>query len=43
MRYYVNDMCKTVNVKGIYILCNVENRSVVGLDEKGYKFWNEIT
>lgn len=42
MKYYVNDMCKTVSVKGIYILCNAENRSVIGLDEKGFKFWEKI-
>lgn len=42
MKYFVNDMCRYQNIKGIYILCNAENRAVIGLDELGYKLWQKI-
>lgn len=42
MIYYTNDLCKLVEVKGISILCNTENTTVIGLDKAGLSFWQQI-
>lgn len=42
MIYYTNDLCRLVEVKGISILCNTENTTVIGLDKAGLSFWQKI-
>jgi len=40
--YYINKHSRINELKGIYVLCNTENRAVIGLDDKGYKDWRKI-
>lgn len=41
-KYYVNDLCRNVNCKGIFILANAENKAVIGLDSSEYETWEKI-
>ena len=41
-KYYVNDLCRNVNCKGMFILANAENKAVIGLDSSEYETWKKI-
>lgn len=41
-KYYINDLCRNVKCKGMFILANAENKAVIGLDSSEYDAWEKI-
>lgn len=41
-KYYINDLCRSVECKGMLILANTENRAVIGLDSTEREAWERV-
>ena len=41
-KYYINNLCRNVKCKGMFILANTENKAVIGLDSSEYDIWEKI-
>lgn len=41
-KYYINDLCRNVKCKGMFILANAENKAVIGLDSSEYGVWEKM-
>ncbi len=41
--YHVNKNVELIKVQSVYVLSNFDNQAVIGLDKKGWKFWEKVT